>query len=129
MRNLQQLTMVLGAKWAEKNIMPKLLGYQMHTNYLFRMIPLFAVPMLVPLLTQTYVEKTVVPFFLNQITDKVPNIRFNVAKGLKVIAPYVKNASLQSAITKALTQLTSDPDLEVKYFSSKYEVPASPNSS
>ena len=122
MKNLQQLTAVLGAKWAEKQVLPKLLSYQMHTNYLFRMIPLFAVPMLVPQLPQVYVEKTLVPFFLNQIADKVPNIRFNVAKGLKVIAPYVKNTSLQSAITKALAQLTSDPDLEVKYFSSKYEV-------
>ncbi len=124
MRNLQQLTMVLGSKWAEKSMLPKLLGYQTHTNYLFRMTPLFAVPCLVPHLSQTCVEKTVVPFLLNQVADRVANIRFNVAKGLKVVAPYVKNPSLQSAITKALAQLSSDSDADVKYFSSKYEVMA-----
>lgn len=119
MKNLQQLTIILGSKWAEKNVLPKLLSYQMHTNYLFRMTPLFAVQMLVPHLSQEGIEKIIVPFMLNQIADKVPNIRFNIAKGLKVVAPYVKNSSLQTAITKALTQLSSDPDLDVKYFSSK----------
>ena len=122
MRNLQQLTIVLGSKWAEKNAIPKLLSYQMHTNYLFRMIPLFALPMLVAHLSQECVEKTVVPFLLNQVADKVPNIRFNIAKGLKAVAPFVKNASLQTAITKALSQLTADTDGDVRYYSSKYNI-------
>lgn len=120
MRNLQQLTMVLGSKWAEKSLLPKLLAYQTHTNYLFRMTPLFSVPLLVPYLSQSCVEKTVVPFLLNQVADRVANIRFNVAKGLKVTAPYVKNPSLQSAVSKALAQLASDSDADVKYYSSKY---------
>ena len=120
MKNIQQLAIVLGSKWAEKQALPKLLSYQMHTNYLFRMTPLFAVPLLVPHVSQECVEKTIVPFMLNQIADKVANIRFNIAKGLKSIAPRVKNAALQSAITKALSQLASDSDPEVRYYASKY---------
>ena len=122
MKNLKQLTIVLGSKWAEKSVLPKLVSYQMHTNYLFRMTPLFAIPLLIPYLSQTSIEKTIVPFFLNQTADKVPNIRFNVAKGLKLVEPYVKNSSLLSAISKALTQLSSDTDFDVKYFSSMCKV-------
>ena len=121
MKNIKELTAVLGSKWAEKYALPKLLSYQMHANYLFRMTPLFAIPMLAPYMSQTSIEKTIVPFILNQIADKVPNIRFNVAKGLKTIAPFVKNASLQSAIGKALGQLAVDTDADVKYYSTKYE--------
>lgn len=91
----------------------------MHTNYLFRMTPLFAIPMLAPHLSQEAIEKTVVPFILNQIADKVPNIRFNIAKALKSISAYVKNPALYSAITKALAQLASDQDADVKYNASK----------
>jgi len=121
MKNVKELTVILGSKWAEKYVLPKLTSYQMHANYLFRMTPLFAIPMLVPHLSQPAVEKTVVPFILNQIADKVPNIRFNVAKDLKQILPFVKNSSLQSAISKALTQLGADVDADVKYYSTKYE--------
>ncbi len=121
MKNLQQLSAVLGTKWAEKSVLPKLLAYQTHTNYLFRMTPLFAVPLLAPQLSQTCIEKTVVPFLLNQVADRVANIRFNVAKGLKVVSPYVKSPSLHSAITKALSQLATDSDADVKYFSSRCE--------
>ena len=123
-KNMVQLTAVLGGKWAEKYAVPKLLSYQMNTNYLFRMTPLFALPLLVAYLPQTCVEKTVVPYILNQIVDKVPNIRVNVAKGLKLIFPHVKNPSLQSAISKAFTQLAADSDADVRYFASKCEVGA-----
>lgn len=119
MKILQQLTIILGTKWAEKNVLPKLLSYQMHTNYLFRMTPLFCLPLLAPHLSQECVEKTIVPFILNQVADKVPNIRFNIARALKLIAPYVKNSGLSSAISKALNQLSMDQDPDVKYNAAK----------
>ena len=116
-KNLKELTAVLGSSWAEKYVLPKLLGYQSHSNYLLRMTPLFALPLLAPQLSQSALEKTVVPFILNQVADKVANIRFNVARSLKAIAPLIKNSSLQAAVNKTLTQLSFDPDPEVKYFS------------
>lgn len=117
--NLKELTAVLGPKWAEKYVLPKLISYQTHANYLFRMTPLFAIPILAPLLNQSTLESKVIPFVLNQMADKVPNIRFNVAKCLKAMNPLVKNESLKNAMSKALTQLTSDSDSEVKYYSAK----------
>ncbi len=119
-KNLKELTGVLGSKWAEKTVIPKLFAYQTNTNYLFRLMPLFALPKLVPELSQDSVEKVVVPFLLNQTGDKVPNIRFNIAKALRAISPYVKSPSLQSAIAKALSQLAADSDQDVRYYSSKY---------
>jgi serine/threonine-protein phosphatase 2A regulatory subunit A len=87
------------------------------------MIPLLT-PQLVPYLSTEAVEKTVIPFLLNQVTDKVANIRFNIAKALKAIVPYVKSSTLQAAITKGLAQLAADSDPDVRYYSSKYTTTA-----
>lgn len=119
LKNLKEITAILGSKWAEKYVLPKLFSYQSRSNYLFRMNPLFAISLIAPLLSQEVLEEKVMPFVLNQMADKVPNIRFNVGKCLKVMIPLIKNESLKSAAMKALTQLGSDPDFDVRYFSAK----------
>jgi serine/threonine-protein phosphatase 2A regulatory subunit A len=117
-KNLKELAGILGVGWIEKYAFSKLLSYNTHTNYLYRLNPLFAIALLAPILTQDFLEKSIAPFVLNQIVDKIPNIRFNVAKCLRILLPLIKNASLQSAIEKALSQLAADPDSEVKYYAS-----------
>ncbi len=121
---MQQLAAVLGGKWAEKHVLPKLLAYQVHNNYLFRLIPYFALPPLLPHLSPECVEKVVAPFLLEGVKDKVPNVRFNVAKALKAAGTCVKTAPTQSAFTKALAQLAADPDSDVRYFAAKPTLPA-----
>jgi len=118
-KNLKGLVDILGVDWIESHAFHKLLSYKTHTNYLYRLNPLFAIFILAPALSKDFLEKTITPFILNQVADKIPNIRFNVAKCLKVLSPLIKNVSLQSAIGKALSQLASDFDPEVKYFASK----------
>jgi len=50
---------------------------------------------------------------------KVANIRFNVAKGLKTVAPVCGNAAIDSQIRPVLSLLAEDPDRDVRYFANK----------
>ena len=92
--NIQKITEIFGAKWAEKYTLPKVLSLHTNTNYLMRQIPLFAVMRLAPMLSTDSIEKTIIPVLLILAKDKIPNIKFNVSKTLKEIASFVKGTQL-----------------------------------
>lgn len=51
--------------------------------------------------------------------DPVPNIRFNVAKTLEVVATKVDAAVVESAVKPCLVALLQDSDSDVVYFSTR----------
>lgn len=50
---------------------------------------------------------------------KVPNIRFNVAKGLEIMAPICGSAVCDSQLRPVLAMLEEDEDRDVRYFATK----------
>ena len=52
--------------------------------------------------------------------DKVPNVRFNVAKTLQILAGLVDPAINQTRIKPALTKMmTDDSDRDVKFYATQ----------
>ena len=62
------------------------------------------------------VRVKILPLLLEMAMDPVPNIRFNVAKGLAKMAPICGQATIDSQIRPVLSQLLEDEDRDVRYF-------------
>ena len=70
------------------------------------------------------VSSDVIEPLLQLAKDPIPNIRFNVAKGLEAIAvAYVPapegKTFVQQRIIPVLEQMRGDPDADVRYFASR----------
>lgn len=51
--------------------------------------------------------------------DNVANVRFNVAKTLQRIGPYLEPSAVQTQVKPVLEKLNTDTDVDVKYFASE----------
>jgi len=60
--------------------------------------------------------ESMLPLLLRLSKDPVPNIRFNVAKVLRVVIPLVGKDVTESRVKPILRTLTEDEDIDVKYF-------------
>jgi serine/threonine-protein phosphatase 2A regulatory subunit A len=50
------------------------------------------------------------------LKDKVPNVRFNVAKTLGMLCPFLDGPTLQTRVKPCLQKLSDDNDKDVRYF-------------
>jgi serine/threonine-protein phosphatase 2A regulatory subunit A len=122
--NLKKLTDVFGVDWAKVAIVPKVMGMGAHPNYLFRMTTVQAITVIAPSLTLEIIQSEVINPLLELAKDPIPNIRFNVAKSLEVMAVSFGNtpqgrAFIQEWVMPALEQQKNDVDADVRYFASK----------
>lgn len=63
--------------------------------------------------------RLLLPTVLLLSTDGVANVRFNVAKTLQKISPYLEATAIETQVKPALEQLNSDADVDVKHFASE----------
>ena len=56
------------------------------------------------------------PTVLEAAKDRVPNIRFNVAKVLGTLATVVESSVIELQIRPCLNELSEDTDVDVRYF-------------
>lgn len=63
--------------------------------------------------------KVMLPTVLTMATDNVANVRFNVAKTLQRIGPFLEQSAVQSQVKPILDKLNTDSDVDVKYFASE----------
>lgn len=63
--------------------------------------------------------KVMLPTVLTMATDNVANVRFNVAKTLQRIGPYLEPSAIQTQVKPVLDKLNTDSDVDVKYFASE----------
>ncbi|KAI9322263.1 armadillo-type protein [Dichotomocladium elegans] len=122
--NLRQLVDIFGSDWAMKEVIPQVLKMAQNENYLYRMTMLFALTTMAGSLSLQIVKDNVLPTVLNLQQDPIPNVRFNVAKSLEVLAPILKREAdaaglVPSQIAPALQKLSSDADPDVKWFANK----------
>lgn len=59
------------------------------------------------------------PTVLAMANDNVANVRFNVAKTLQRIGPYLEPNAVQTQVKPVLDKLNTDSDVDVKYFASE----------
>ncbi|EAU93116.2 Ser/Thr protein phosphatase 2A regulatory subunit A [Coprinopsis cinerea okayama7 len=122
--NLKKLTDVFGVEWAKTSIVPKVMGMGSHTNYLFRMTTVQAITTISPSLTLDIIQSDVIGPLLELSKDPIPNIRFNVAKALEVIATSHGNTPegrkfVAEWIVPALERQKGDTDADVRYFATR----------
>ncbi|KDQ07680.1 hypothetical protein BOTBODRAFT_59815 [Botryobasidium botryosum FD-172 SS1] len=123
--NLRKLTEVFGVEWARGTIVPKVLQMGSHPNYLFRMTTIFAITTIAPTLTLEIIRDNVLATVIALVKDPIPNIRFNVAKSLEVLALTLANKGAeghdvaQRRIVPAVETLRNDPDADVRYFAGR----------
>ncbi|KAG5519369.1 hypothetical protein PMAC_001995 [Pneumocystis sp. 'macacae'] len=119
--NLRKLTEVFGVLWAKKTIIPRILSMGNHENYLYRMTTIFAIVSLAPVVGVDIVRNYILPTVNNLVDDKIPNIRFNVAKSYKVLFDILKDSPdglelFNAQIKPSLEKLSNDPDTDVRFF-------------
>ncbi|KAI7846725.1 armadillo-type protein [Circinella umbellata] len=122
--NLRQLVEIFGSDWAKNTIIPQVMDMAQNENYLYRMTTLFALTTMANALSTEIVKENVLPTVLRLKDDTIPNVRFNVAKSLEVLASILKNDQtsielIQSQVAPALQKLSDDSDVDVKWFANK----------
>ncbi|KAG6884786.1 hypothetical protein C0992_005768 [Termitomyces sp. T32_za158] len=122
--NLKKLTEVFGVEWARVAIVPKVMGMGQHPNYLFRMTTVQAITTITPSLDLGIVRADIIGPLLVLANDPIPNIRFNVAKSLEVLAMTYKSSKegrdlIQQQVIPALEQQRNDQDADVRYFAAR----------
>lgn len=63
--------------------------------------------------------KMLLPTVLLLAPDPVANVRFNVAKTLQKITPFLEPSAVESLVKPALDKLNGDADVDVKHFASE----------
>ncbi|KOB66402.1 Protein phosphatase 2 regulatory subunit A alpha isoform [Operophtera brumata] len=117
--NLKKLVEQYGSSWAETNVIPKVLAMSREQNYLHRMTYLFCINVLSEVCGKDITTRVLLPTVLSMADDNVANVRFNVAKTLQKMAPFLDAAVIQPQVKPVLEKLNVDPDVDVKYFASE----------
>jgi len=117
--NLKKLSQVFGPQWAQGTILPKVISMCTHPNYLYRMTTLFAIGELSEVLTPQVIVDVMLPVVCSSVSDPIPNIRFNVAKTLEKMIPYLlpkQKKVVEEQIKAALEKMSQDTDQDVRYY-------------
>ncbi|KIM85215.1 hypothetical protein PILCRDRAFT_817212 [Piloderma croceum F 1598] len=122
--NLKKLTEVFGVEWSKVAIVPKVMGMGQHPNYLYRMTTVQAITVIAPSLTLEIIRNDILEPLLALAKDAIPNIRFNVAKSLEVLAATFSKAPdgldlVQNKIVPVLEAMKNDSDADVRYFAAR----------
>jgi serine/threonine-protein phosphatase 2A regulatory subunit A len=75
-------------------------------------------------LTPEIIKQDVLSTVANLADDPIPNVRFNVAKSLEVLAPILKkdqttDSLVAEKVIPVLEKLSQDSDVDVKWFAEK----------
>ncbi|THH06108.1 hypothetical protein EW145_g4319 [Phellinidium pouzarii] len=122
--NLKKLTDVFGVEWSRNAIVPKVLAMGSHPNYLFRMTTVLAITTMTPSLNLDVINDPIMQTLISLVSDPIPNIRFNVAKSLEVVATTYGSVPEGQSLAKekimpAVQSLQNDPDADVRYFAGR----------
>jgi hypothetical protein len=69
-----------GPEWAKEHLVPQVLGMVKNPHYLYRMTVLVAISSLANYVSQEVFVSTMLPVLVQCAKDRVPNVKFNVAK-------------------------------------------------
>ncbi|CCE65408.1 hypothetical protein TPHA_0L00520 [Tetrapisispora phaffii CBS 4417] len=123
--NIKKLTEIFGSEWCKVEITDKLINFdqELFQNFIYRITILTTLIKIGTVIDMDPLKKEILPFIISLAQDEVPNIRFNVAKGLAEIATSLikrdsKNKKLiKEELLPVLENLVQDEDVDVNYFS------------
>ncbi|KAH8258950.1 hypothetical protein KR038_011071 [Drosophila bunnanda] len=117
--NIRKIVELFGGAWAERSTIPLILAMSGNGSYFYRMTCLFCVSALAEVCGMDITTNLMLPTVLQLADDPVPNVRFNVAKTLQKIAPFVDACAIVDQVKPTLDKLNADKDSDVKYFAAE----------
>lgn len=117
--NLAQLSQLFGDDWCKVNVIDKMLEIKTSNefnNFITRLTCLFTFTHLIEVVDSSLLIDYVYPFIIDLAEDKVPNIRFNVAKSLQLLAKKLDSKTDLENIVNILKNLQNDIDQDVRYY-------------
>ncbi|KAL9259653.1 Serine/threonine-protein phosphatase 2A 65 kDa regulatory subunit A beta isoform-like protein [Drosera capensis] len=144
--NLKRLAEKFGPEWAMQHIVPqseywkvillpslifvltpvpvdcmdfKVLEMMSNPHYLYRMTVIHTISLLAPVLGSEITCSKLLPAVAKASKDRVPNIKFNVAKVLQSLVPIVDQSVIENTIRPCLVELNEDPDVDVRFFANQ----------
>eukprot|EP00804_Cyclotella_cryptica_P026740 CCRYP_007957-RB/>CCRYP_007957-RB protein AED:0.03 eAED:0.03 QI:962/1/1/1/0.5/0.66/3/98/496 len=118
-KNLKELTSLLGSEWAIQHLLPRVKAMMENPSYLRRMNAVQGIVYMATAMDINNAQLEALPILLEMACDTVPNVRFNVAKGLGIVGPLFNQFVYESQIIPILALLKDDPDRDVRYFASQ----------
>lgn len=80
---------------------------------------LFCINALADVVGADVIKRLFLPTIKTLGNDPVANVRFNVAKTLQKISPFLDSTLIDAEVKPILDQLNTDSDVDVKYFASE----------
>uniref|UniRef100_A0A7S0Y9B7 TOG domain-containing protein n=1 Tax=Polytomella parva TaxID=51329 RepID=A0A7S0Y9B7_9CHLO len=115
-RTLQRVAQEFGPEWSREHLVPAVLRQVKNPHYLYRMTVLAAVAALAQHVSQDVICGTMLPVLVSAGRDRVPNVKFNVAKMLEKVISLVDRPVADSVIRPCLVELADDPDIDVRFY-------------
>jgi serine/threonine-protein phosphatase 2A regulatory subunit A len=85
-------------------------------HYLYRATVVRALTLLAAPVGQETCMREIMPALKLAAKDKVPNVRFSVAKALGEVASALDRTATDGEVRPALVELESDPDADVRFY-------------
>jgi len=119
--NVRNIIETFGIEWAKSSILPRVLEKaQKSTTYTARIVSVFTINNIIEICPTDVIVIFLVPVLCNSMcTDKVANIRFNVAKTLEKLLPLVDATTYRAQIKDVLDTMAQDTDADVSYFAKR----------
>mmetsp|Transcript_5721 Transcript_5721/g.8822 ORF Transcript_5721/g.8822 Transcript_5721/m.8822 type:complete len:656 (-) Transcript_5721:2741-4708(-) len=115
-QSLKELTALFGSDWAVEYLLPSISDIRFHQSYLRRLTAVQACTLMSTVMEPEIAMLELLPLVLEMATDTVPNIRFNVAKGLEKMGPVCGRSAYEAQIRPVLSILVEDEDRDVQFF-------------
>lgn len=114
--NLRKLVSQFGGTWVKESwVIQKINELSSAQSYLHRMVCLRCVNSLADIIDAEIINNEFFPTVASLTSDSVPNVKFNVAKTLEILAPYLSEKNKEEAKSK-LNILKGDQDFDVRHF-------------
>jgi len=84
-------------------------------HYLYRLSILWTLHRLSHEVSKEMLATRILPVLVECASDRVANVKFNVAKVFKGISPLADRSTIEGTIRPCLNELLADPDFDVKY--------------
>ncbi|KAH0756827.1 hypothetical protein KY290_020320 [Solanum tuberosum] len=78
-----------------------------------------AIYLLAPVMGSEITCSKLLPVVITAAKDRVPNVKFNVAKVLQSLIPVVDQSVAEKTIRSSLVELAEDPDVDVHFYASQ----------
>lgn len=115
--NIRTLYEMFGAEWISSKILPKMGVLSRNENYLIRIQSIRVVSCLASgPIDSDFLSSSAIPMLSELAMDITPNVKFNVAKCLKVLGSSLDEKVIDEEVKPILMQLKKDVDQDVVYY-------------